>query len=611
MGQSNSSPEIKRGKSAGSFNLRRELGRRTYESTADGDLMLPPGAVRTDSVNRGLRSSASVDSERTRERRGSLEAISASGSTTMANASAYSSTRLLHAPRLRLNSAADGGDNPGLKERRNSITAHNQAHLRLVLNMDDDEVEAIGRGSKIYSATSAGFKPVTANGRLRRNSSNSIFLTQTADNILDQKALVKCISAAIHAAIEDAPGRVTQQYRMFMDADNRCFTRPTFREVYRFVNNIFMKAQLEAEVLIISLVYVERLRLVMESQLVVGYRNWRAIVLACCVLASKVWDDLSMINADFSTIMAKQFTLKQINELEVAMLSALKFDVKVSLSTYALYYFKMRAMVGPGNLFPDGAAPLSIREAQKMKTLSPSYTKRLSITDEGRRRTSTIGTNEGERARQVSTAALEHIVRQSPKSRQQRAGGQGGGDDEYGGHGYGLEVRSANGAPKRVSSVGGGASGGNSSNSGSDTAEGLESATTSGDETPSDGEEPAGQPQLQPMAAAAGYSATAAAAAATTTTTTVPVAQPQQGADAPATTVASTVAAAATTAAADKSSSSSSNNNSNSSGGDTVAAANVKPLVRRRRRERRPELGVVEEDPNVFEQEAKQHCVEL
>ena len=608
MGQSSSSPEVKRGKSAGSFSLRRELGRRTYESTSDGGMMLPPGAVRTDSISRGLRSSASVDGERTRERRGSLEFVCANGSTSMASASAYSSTRLLHAPRLRLNSVADGSDNPGLKERRNSITVHNQEHLRLVLNMDDAEVEAIGRGSKIYSSTTAEFKPVTKNGRLRRNSSNSIFLTQTADNILDQKALVKCISAAIHAAIEDAPGRVTQQYCMFMDADNRCFTRPAFREVYRFVNNIFMKAQLEAEVLIISLVYVERLRLVMESQLVVGYRNWRAIVLACCLLASKVWDDLSMINADFSTIMAKQLTLKQINELEVAMLSALKFDVKVSLSTYALYYFKMRAMLGPGNLFPDGAAPLSIREAQKMKTLSPSYTKRLSITDEGRRRTSTIGTNGGERARQVSTAALEHIVRQSPRSR--RGGsGQWPGDEEYDEYsgsssGYRLEVRSANGSPKRaaaaVAATAGGASGGDdggsssSSNSGSDTVE-----SASGDETPSDAEDDGGSGSGAVAALVARGQPQPPQPVATARSAAAAVSVVEQGADA-----LENVAAATAGAAEDTSGSSSS---SSSSSSVVHSAADTKPLLRRRQRERRPELGVVEEDTNVGNAKEKQH----
>jgi hypothetical protein len=61
-----------------------------------------------------------------------------------------------------------------------------------------------------------------------------------------------------------------------------------FEDVRRFVNNIFQRAQLEAEVLIISLIYFEQLLLVTKAEVVIGYRNWRAIYLACCVLASKV-----------------------------------------------------------------------------------------------------------------------------------------------------------------------------------------------------------------------------------------------------------------------------------------------------------------------------------
>ena len=418
MGNQNSSPDhghLRRGLSVGSFDAdsiavggEGPTVSRTWrlgDSLAD----LPPGSIHSTSIKNQMR-----PIPRTIERQNSLEKVCAPGATSMLNSEAYSCTRLLHEPRLRLNSTADASS-VSFRERRNSILVHNQKHLKFVMDMDDDDVEMLGRKASIFRSMSPKFSPVTATGRKRRNSSNSIFLDQTADNILDQKALVKCVSAAFHGAIEDAPGRVTKAYHIFIDPDNKYFCRPSFREVYRFVNNIFLKAQLEAEVLIISLVYFERLLMVMESQLVIGYRNWRAIVLACCVLASKVWDDLSMINADFSCIMAKQFTLKQINKLEVAMLSALKFDVKVSLSMYVLYYFKLRSMLGPGSLFHDGTKPLSMRDAHKLHALSSSYQKRITISDAGRRRTSTIGTNEGERARQVSTAALEHMVRYSPK----------------------------------------------------------------------------------------------------------------------------------------------------------------------------------------------------
>ena len=46
-------------------------------------------------------------------------------------------------------------------------------------------------------------------------------------------------------------------------------------------------------------------------------------------MASKVWDDLSFWNVDFSLV-CPEFTLKRINELEAAMLEALDFVIKVS-----------------------------------------------------------------------------------------------------------------------------------------------------------------------------------------------------------------------------------------------------------------------------------------
>ena len=59
-------------------------------------------------------------------------------------------------------------------------------------------------------------------------------------------------------------------------------------------------------------------------------------------MASKVWDDLSMWNGDFSHV-APSFTLPRINALEVAVLQVLGFVIKVSAGEYAKYYFLLRS----------------------------------------------------------------------------------------------------------------------------------------------------------------------------------------------------------------------------------------------------------------------------
>ena len=50
---------------------------------------------------------------------------------------------------------------------------------------------------------------------------------------------------------------------------------------------------------IMSLIYVERLVKRTNGALMPNVENWRSILFGCMVLASKVWDDLSMLNADF------------------------------------------------------------------------------------------------------------------------------------------------------------------------------------------------------------------------------------------------------------------------------------------------------------------------
>jgi hypothetical protein len=71
-------------------------------------------------------------------------------------------------------------------------------------------------------------------------------------------------------------------------------------------------------------------------------------------------------NVDFSNVSVatglSSFTIQRINQLEVALLSILRFDVRVPASEYAKYYFLIRTMLfrgghsGKGNQIPSTAA---------------------------------------------------------------------------------------------------------------------------------------------------------------------------------------------------------------------------------------------------------------
>ena len=124
---------------------------------------------------------------------------------------------------------------------------------------------------------------------------------------------------------------------------------PSLDEVICFYQDFYVRSQMEHDTIIMSLIYVERL-IKEDTDIIPVPENWRSVLFSCMVLASKVWDDLSMWNIDFSNVCGRggglaAYTLPRINELELALLKALNFNVKVPASEYAKYYFLIRSML--------------------------------------------------------------------------------------------------------------------------------------------------------------------------------------------------------------------------------------------------------------------------
>lgn len=147
---------------------------------------------------------------------------------------------------------------------------------------------------------------------------------------------------------------------------------PTLEQITTFYRDVFQRAQMEYDCIIISLIYVERLIKTTQGALRPRQCNWRSILFSCMVLASKVWDDLSMWNADFSQTCPTgvKFPLKRINELEVEILSALSYKVKVPASEYAKYYFLLRSMLIKSGLVDDTTdttTPLDVEGAKRLQ----------------------------------------------------------------------------------------------------------------------------------------------------------------------------------------------------------------------------------------------------
>ena len=161
---------------------------------------------------------------------------------------------------------------------------------------------------------------------------------------------------------------------------------------------------MESECIIMTLIYVERLIKVTRGKLCIRYDNWKSIVFASMIIASKVWDDLSMWNVDFSHVLPS-FDLKRINELELAMLDALDYVVKVTAGEYAKYYFLLRSMMARLGFHVNETikvSPLDMEGARKLQLSTEAYQESKVIEKPKRRRGVTL--HEG-----ASQASMQRI----------------------------------------------------------------------------------------------------------------------------------------------------------------------------------------------------------
>lgn len=116
---------------------------------------------------------------------------------------------------------------------------------------------------------------------------------------------------------------------------------PTANDIYDFAFRIFCKARLTPECSIVCLIYIERL--MFECDVFLLSRNWRPILICGLLLASKVWQDIGALNREFSNAFP-EFSLHSISWMEQEFVRLLKFDLCISASVYAKYYFALRSL---------------------------------------------------------------------------------------------------------------------------------------------------------------------------------------------------------------------------------------------------------------------------
>lgn len=124
-----------------------------------------------------------------------------------------------------------------------------------------------------------------------------------------------------------------------INMDYQC---PSESEIYEFAHKLFKSVRLSSECSIVCLIYIERLMEVAKVPL--SSDTWRPIFMCGLLLASKVWQDLSSWNIEFASVYP-QYSLESINRLELIFLKMIKWDLYISSSLYAKYYFALRSLL--------------------------------------------------------------------------------------------------------------------------------------------------------------------------------------------------------------------------------------------------------------------------
>jgi hypothetical protein len=292
----------------------------------------------------------------------------------------------------------------------------------------------------------------------RRNSTNTIFVNSTLSS-QDNNATIECIGEVIRSHMVNAQKKgapMSRRYEVFLDAEYEARAAeicgraagtsppggsaspslarskspfdgteaksssgderdthiaidkipvPTKEEIVTFFKQIFEESQLEGECIIMSLIYCEKLIKATKGKMSISVFNWKSILFACLVMSSKVWDDLSMWNCDFSNV-CPSYNLQRVNDLELEILDILKYQIRVAASEYAKYYFHLRSMMSKlgltTTLSGGSVKPLDLPGAQKLQIATERLAEQT-MTDSPR----TAQRPDGGRSRRITSAVME------------------------------------------------------------------------------------------------------------------------------------------------------------------------------------------------------------
>jgi WW domain len=172
-------------------------------------------------------------------------------------------------------------------------------------------------GNKTSSGDKTRGMDLARPGVKRRNTCATMYVGTTM-SAPDKDATIKCIcgvfrSHILSSNLDTLYNPDTDPYKIFNDHESDQSVSsasgsirqsrkskaapvvPSLDEITKFYRDVFFKAQMEADCIIMSLIYVERLIKKTAGRLRPRSTNWHSLLFSCMILSSKVWDDLSMV----------------------------------------------------------------------------------------------------------------------------------------------------------------------------------------------------------------------------------------------------------------------------------------------------------------------------
>ena len=149
---------------------------------------------------------------------------------------------------------------------------------------------------------------------------------------------------------------------------------PDPQSIFEFCANIMILTKMEKEVIIISLIYIERL--IFNTGFILNSRNWRKIIFISLIIASKLWDDDSLENIHYSQVFT-HLKIGEINLLERTFLELINYKIFVKFSEYIKYYLAIKNMALKFNFNGEQIVPVSVEKMMKIQEYAYQMQRRM------------------------------------------------------------------------------------------------------------------------------------------------------------------------------------------------------------------------------------------